>query len=239
MNEQECLSLRGVYKIVCKRTNKVYVGGAYVSFHKRKLHHWKTLRRGNHHNLHLQRAWNKYGESGFMFLILEVVSRDESEIEVCEQKWIDTLDCTNTIKGYNICPIAQSRKGTKHSNDSKQNMSEVQKERFKSPEARAKCGNRAGTRWSVERRQRQAELNASPEYKAKMSLTQKGRKRSDDFKSRVSKSMKGRVITTEHRSKISAAHSGKKLTVDHKHKLSIAKKGKPWTLARRLANARK
>lgn len=55
----------GIYKIVNAQTGLVYVGQTGQSFERRFwLHQWK-LKRGVHDNIHLQRAWDKYGEDSF------------------------------------------------------------------------------------------------------------------------------------------------------------------------------
>jgi len=50
----------GIYKITCTANKRIYIGSA-VNLLKRKRDHFNTLRRNNHCNLHMQRAWNKYG----------------------------------------------------------------------------------------------------------------------------------------------------------------------------------
>ena len=60
----------GIYKIVNKLNNKYYLGSS-KDFHVRKLKHFNELRKGKHHNIYLQRAFNKYGEENFEFVIVE------------------------------------------------------------------------------------------------------------------------------------------------------------------------
>lgn len=70
-----------------------------MSFSKRLEHHRSMLKSGKHKNTYLQNAWNKYGESAFLFHILEVVDKPLT-LEV-EQRYLD--ECTNC---YNINPLA-------------------------------------------------------------------------------------------------------------------------------------
>lgn len=94
--------MTGVYTITNKTTGKIYVGSSTVSIIKRMNHHYYALKTNTHKNPHLQRAWNKYGESDFLFEELELCDK-----EFClstEQYWINMLDVTN--KGYNINPLA-------------------------------------------------------------------------------------------------------------------------------------
>lgn len=77
---------RGIYKIINAVNNKFYVGSA-VDFEKRKARHLWRLRRGDHVNKHLQAAFNKYGESSFIFVLVEHVPVD-ADILAAENKWL-------------------------------------------------------------------------------------------------------------------------------------------------------
>jgi group I intron endonuclease len=95
----------GIYQIRCKPTGKIYVGSA-VDLVTRWEQHRRELRRGEHHNSHLQNAWVKYGEANFEFLVLEFVSA--SDLLPVEQAWIDKTKCTDKTVGFNIYPAAGS-----------------------------------------------------------------------------------------------------------------------------------
>jgi len=60
--------------------------------------HFSSLRSGKHENIHLQNAWNKYGEDAFFF---EVLERNLSPIGVNEREryWIAHFD--SFVNGYN------------------------------------------------------------------------------------------------------------------------------------------
>ena len=62
--------------------------------------HEKSLKQNKHHNIHLQHAWNKYGESCFRFKVL----KETKEINqfANEQKYIDEY-LNSSIEIYNIC----------------------------------------------------------------------------------------------------------------------------------------
>lgn len=62
--------ISGVYRIVNTISNKVYVGQAQ-DVNRRLCGHRSALRRGEHHNSHLQSAWNLYGESAFQFMLIK------------------------------------------------------------------------------------------------------------------------------------------------------------------------
>ena len=110
-------SQSGIYKITNLINNKMYVGSA-VNLKKRKSEHFHTLRNGSHHNYHLQRSFNKYGEENFEFSILEYMF-DNSIILQREQYWIDFYRCYNAKIGYNICRTAGSHLGMKNTEASK------------------------------------------------------------------------------------------------------------------------
>jgi group I intron endonuclease len=88
-------------------------GGTTQSFAKREGEHFSTLRKGKHANPHLQAAWKKYGEAAFTCVIFERCYPDL--VNEGEQFWLDHYRKIAPEMLYNICPIAGSRKGVKHS----------------------------------------------------------------------------------------------------------------------------
>ena len=88
----------GIYKIENTVNNKVYIGQT-KNFKNRWQHHKADLNRGDHKNIHLQSAWNKYGSDKFIFSIIE---KCESNLNDCEIYWIDKLNARNREFGYNI-----------------------------------------------------------------------------------------------------------------------------------------
>ncbi len=126
----------GVYLITNLVNNKVYVGSTGRSFDVRWSQHKLALNHGTHHSPHLQRSWDKYGESNFVF---EVVVRCPKRACIeKEQLYLDLLDPTNRSKGYNLLPVADSPKGVKMSEATRLKMSLAQKGIPKTPEAIAK-----------------------------------------------------------------------------------------------------
>jgi predicted GIY-YIG superfamily endonuclease len=95
----------GVYQILCIASGKIYVGSA-VDIRQRWAQHRRLLRRNKHHNQHLQQAWNRYGETSFVFSILELTERDT--LLSTEQQWIDKTRCFDSHVGYNIFSVAGS-----------------------------------------------------------------------------------------------------------------------------------
>ena len=97
----EDLEKTGVYQIMNLLNHKSYIGSTKQSFKIRMKHHVNALRRGDHKNLHLQNAWNKYGEENFEFSIIEIC--DKKDTYLAEQKYLNNRDVENS---YNINPNA-------------------------------------------------------------------------------------------------------------------------------------
>ena len=123
----------GIYKIKNKTNNKVYIGSAY-NLHLRLYNHCYLLRRNEHHNPHLQSAWNKYKEENFEFSIIEFC--DKEKILDREQIWIDHYKSYDQNIGYNMCPIAGNTAGKKFSEETKEKMREAAIGRKLSEEAK-------------------------------------------------------------------------------------------------------
>ena len=102
------------------RTFDFYIGSA-VDITRRWKAHISLLRRGEHRNIHLQRAWDKYGVRSFFFSVVEFVEDPKSLIE-SEQRWIDKCN-----PAYNICKIAESSLGVKRSEETRLHISEAHK----------------------------------------------------------------------------------------------------------------
>lgn len=113
----------GVYLIKNKINGKMYVGSS-IKLGIRMGQHKSALSRNDHGNMHLQRAYNKYGKECFIYSVLEICN--ESIVLKREQYWIDLLS-----PKYNILKIAGSPKGKVTSEETKKKMSESHKGRPK------------------------------------------------------------------------------------------------------------
>ena len=98
----------GIYQIRCVPNGKIYIGSSVDIRERWSQHRW-SLRRGQHQNRFLQRAWNKYGEAHFELSVLEFV--DMPDLLRAEQAWIDKSGCANKNIGFNISPVAGSTGG--------------------------------------------------------------------------------------------------------------------------------
>lgn len=87
------LFMIGIYRIINLVNNKCYYGSS-KQIEKRLIRHKRELKNSNHINCILQRAWDKYGESNFLFEIVE-----ECDINILleiEQNYL------NLLPEYNI-----------------------------------------------------------------------------------------------------------------------------------------
>lgn len=90
----------GIYKITNLKSNKFYIGSSN-DIPKRWKQHISGLNNNKHHNFHLQKSWNKYGETSFKFEIIDIVN-DSNDLFSREQKWINETNCCDGNIGYNL-----------------------------------------------------------------------------------------------------------------------------------------
>jgi group I intron endonuclease len=215
----------GIYKILSEIDNKVYIGSA-VDTDKRKRSHFADLHLNRHSNIHLQRAYDKYGKENFSFEIIETVEDIGLLIER-EDFWISFFKANNDEFGYNIRKHASSNLGMRWSDEVKKRMSESKKGE-KSP--------RFGTKNSPETRKKISEARMgivlSEEHKRKLSLAGLGRKRSLESIKKGAEKMRGRKLSPETIQKIIDHHAdcsgenasffGKKHTDESKRKMAFS-----------------
>lgn len=187
----------GIYAITNIINGHRYIGSA-VNVTNRWGHHRPALRQGKHHSSHLQRAWNKYGESAFRFMVLEEC--EPEELVALEQSWMD-----NFLPEYNMAPTAGSSLGTRCSEEKRAKLS---------------AANMGHVGWSKGKKH-------SSEVRARISAAKKGKPNGLLGKKRPSYSATrmGHEVSQETRDKISASHMGKKLSSETRQKMSAAKKG--------------
>ncbi len=109
----------GIYAITNNSNQKRYVGSS-VDLDRRKYEHFLTLRKGNHFNPHLQRAFSKYGESCFKFEVLENCLPEELTDK--ESDWIQKLESNLPERGYNTEGCLATWLGRKHSEETTQKI---------------------------------------------------------------------------------------------------------------------
>jgi group I intron endonuclease len=92
-----------IYQILNLINGKFYIGHSQ-DYDVRWWEHTRKLKVGKHDNAHLQRAWIKYGEGAFEFILIELVRENETLNR--EQYWINLLGACDIKLGYNINPDA-------------------------------------------------------------------------------------------------------------------------------------
>lgn len=90
--------MTGIYEIKCKIDGKIYIGQA-VDISKRIRKHLNNLRNGRHWNLHLQRAFTKYGENNFEFNVLCECEREN--LNYNEKLFISKFNSSDERYGFN------------------------------------------------------------------------------------------------------------------------------------------
>jgi group I intron endonuclease len=171
----------GVYTIHNQVNHKCYIGSA-SNFIKRWHLHRHLLRNNKHHSPHLQNAWNKYGEAAFLFMRLQVVEDTEQMLAI-EQVFLDTLK-----PAYNASPTANSCKGVKRSEETRQKMREAQRK----PE-------RAAITRAVGQRPK------SEEHRAKIAAAHLGRRHSEETRAKLRAASARRWAKPEEREKLRQA----------------------------------
>jgi group I intron endonuclease len=89
----------GIYQIILKTDGRRYFGSS-TNIKNRLRVHQSTLKCGTHDNLFLQRSYDKYGKTNFLFEIVEICNMDELLIK--EKMYIDCFDSKNENFGFNI-----------------------------------------------------------------------------------------------------------------------------------------
>jgi len=100
-------NISGIYVIINKLNDKKYVGSSKSAYYRWSEAHLPTLRKGNHHNRHLQSAWNKYGEDQFEFQVLEECV--EEQLLEREGYWIEHHRSWEREYGYNLVRIVDCK----------------------------------------------------------------------------------------------------------------------------------
>lgn len=180
----------GIYVIRNKVNDKVYIGQSW-NIKSRLADHKRDLRKNKAGNIHLQRAYNKYGLDNFEFKVIADLSYikeleplvAQKILDDAEKYWIEYFGGNENNNTYNI---REGGWGGKYSEEHKIKMSEARKGLYK------------------------GELNPmygkhhTEETKSILSEKNKGKKawnlgipHSEETKQKISKANKGRIQSSE------------------------------------------
>ncbi|MCG9891082.1 MAG: GIY-YIG nuclease family protein [Thermosynechococcaceae cyanobacterium MS004] len=124
-----------VYGIRNTETGRVYVGSSTTAGQDFKKHNL-SLERGKHRCKELQDDYNRLGTDGFVFEVLQAVSKTKSEtLPILEQKWMNEIQSTSAGL-YNTQDLIQGFKAGRsapqiHKTKKRSNPSPVRSEAVK------------------------------------------------------------------------------------------------------------
>lgn len=233
--------LMGIYYIQNTKSEKFYIGSSQDVF-SRIASHFAMLGSNSHHNIHLQRAYNKSREDCFVWGICEEVTEEDMLLQT-EQEWIDVMG------DYNICREAGSTRGVSLSEETRQKMSVSRRGENnpmfgkKRPDVAALMRKiKTGITLSDEhKRKMSAALKGSKgawaypdiaeRLKEKLKGVNKGRKHTPETCAKISAALKGREISEAARENLRIASTGKTHTEETKEKIRASKLGKPVNIS--------
>lgn len=154
--------ISGVYCITNKVNGKKYIGQS-VDVYERWVHHMSCLRGNYHVNRHLQRAYDKYGDSVFHFKLLK--SCKPEYMDRFEKLYIRQYNTLDRNCGYNLDYGGNEYKT--HSEETKKKISE-----------------------SVSKNHQYKGKHLSEEHREKISDAHKGKVFSEEHRKNISKHRK-------------------------------------------------
>ena len=173
---------KGIYGIINKINNKIYIGQTSVNFGDRRDIHYSKLRHDVNDNLELQNDWNVYGEQNFEFVILKEL-KEKKDLDKWEKYYIKIYKKKNL--SYNIADGGKGAPGVILSEEAKRKI--AAKNRI----------NGIGRK-------------ASDETKRKMSLSHLGKKQTEQHKINSANARRGKKMSFEAVEKNRLAHQGSK-----------------------------
>lgn len=203
----------GIYKIVNKVNNKVYIGQS-IHLEERKIQHWSKLRNNKSHNYHLQQAWNKYGEDSFEFIILLECKKDE--LDEKEEFFISLYNALDISCGYNVAKGGNASSITEKTREKISNsVKELWKDEkyrnnqiLKSSQKRESYKRTCLARYGVEN------FSQLPEVRKKISESKKGHIVSEETREKLRQANLGKTYSKEVNMKKGGDRKGKKLIYD-------------------------
>lgn len=212
----------GIYCIHNTLTNTVYIGRTVRDLGIRLTKHRVALKRGDHYNLRMQRAWNKYGASVFEFVKLEECTTPEETIEA-ENFYLSYFHSIG-VDMYNHMFPPYNTGSQGHSEETKAKIGAAFKGKRLTDEHRAKVSRGlTGHHVSPETRAKISEQNrkrapVSEEMRFRRSNLMKGR--AITWGDKISKTLMGHDVSKKVRDKISSKLKGRALSEEHKEKIA-------------------
>lgn len=191
--------ISGIYKIVNKVNGKYYVGSSknILGNRGRWSAHYNDLIRNAHYNMHFQRAWNKYGESSFEFIVLEMTDclheREQIYLDMAKQDGAYNMKYSPSGGKFSEEVLEKLKKSMSTSEKVKSARNGEWRDKIR----QSKLGKKRGDEFSIQCRDR--------------SLGAKNHR----F---------GKLVSEEQRRKISARLMGHKMTDETKRKIGDAQR---------------
>lgn len=226
----------GIYQITNLRSGKIYIGQSLDVLARLRQHKYE-LRHGLHLNRYLQSAWNRYGESNFVFSVLEEVS--EEKLTEREKYWVDFYGGYESDRLYNLREPGPSGRlpacARKKLSDSIKKLWASDSSYYRSAEHSENLSRAAKQSWTPERRAGQSRRMAAKGVPPEFDRT--GHPVSEETKRKISQTLTGHPVSEETRQKLREAakrQPHRKQTDEEKRNRSEKAKA-AW--ARRKANA--
>lgn len=210
----------GIYCIENIETNKKYIGQS-IDINERWRKHLGELNHNKHHNDYLQKAWNKYGNDGFTFYVLEYC--EENNLDEKEIYYINLYNTTDRECGYNL--KSGGKMYSHHTDEIKNKISESNKQAYLNQDLRNIRSIDALNQWS------------NPEIKEKIMGANNGmygRHHTEETKQKISDKNKGTISWRRNTTPVlcielnkkfdDATAAGKELSLDGSAILKVCKK---------------
>lgn len=205
---------------------KVYIGQTCKNTNTR----WSNGY-GYRNQSYFWRAIQKHGWDNFKHeILLEGLSKEDADKKEIEM--ISVFNSANPKYGYNISLGGSGSIGVKHSEKTKQKISNAKKGKIRSEESKLRQSETMrGHICSEDTKRKIGEANSkrvwSEKSKEKLRKKNLGKTMSEETKQKISKTLKGRIISEKNREITIKNNKERIWTEESKRKISEANKGRP------------